>query len=41
VHEEAREAIANMGGFFELLAEWDVSEREAEVNEPAGGEEWE
>jgi len=37
--QEAREAIANMSGFFELLNEWEVRESEVEVNKPAGEEE--
>jgi len=39
--QEAREAVANMSGFFELLSEWEGREREKEVNKPAGVEEGE
>lgn len=33
--QEAREAIANMSGFFALLNEWEGREREADAKEPA------
>jgi len=36
--QEAREAVANMSGFFELLNEWEGNEREAATKEPAGKE---
>jgi len=33
--QEAREAVANLSGFFVLLNEWEGREREADVNKPA------
>jgi len=36
--QEAKEAVANMSGFFALLNEWEEREREADAKEPAGKE---
>lgn len=36
--QEAREAVANVSGFFELLNEWEGREREADSKKPAGKE---
>ena len=37
--EDAREMTANMSGFFQLLAEWDLTARREEEQPPTDGQE--
>lgn len=36
--EDAREAVENISGFFQLLAEWQAAERKAAEENREGGE---